>query len=134
MKKTEVVRFIKFMLCSQAAWLADCGVFALMHEVIGAQYLLCKVASYTVGAFVSYTLNRRVTFRAEKRFISKTLLQFLVVNIVSIGLSLAAMSIVVKRLGWDVWLGYFFSILFSFSNNYIGNRFWVFKDCVKENR
>ena len=37
------------------------------------------------------------------------------------------MSVVVDCAGWNVWLGYFFSILFSFSNNYLGNRFWVFK-------
>ena len=126
--REDLKQFLKFMFCSQAAWLADCGVFALAHEVFALHYILCKVLSYTTGAIVSSSLNRKITFRSCESFISNTLLKFLLVNIVSIGLSLLAMSAVVDYAGWNVWLGYFFSILFSFSNNYLGNRFWVFKN------
>lgn len=90
------------------------GVFALAHEVFALHYILCKVLSYTTGAIVSYSLNRKITFRSCESFISKTLLKFLIVNIVSIGLSLLAMSAVVDYAGWNVWLGYFFSYCFPF--------------------
>ena len=48
----DLKQFVKFMLCSQAAWLADCGVFALAHEIFALHYILCKVLSYTTGAIV----------------------------------------------------------------------------------
>ena len=126
--RADIRQFFYFMVCSQIAWLADCGVFALTHEVFMLHYIFCKGLSYTTGAIVSYSLNRKITFAAVEKFVSKTLLKFLAVNIVSISLSLLSMSLVVDYAGWNVWLGYFFSILFSFSNNYIGNRYWVFKN------
>lgn len=126
--KKEVWQFIKFTVCNQTAWLADVGIFALAYEVFGLYYIYSKALSYTVGALVSYMLNRYFTFRAQTRFLSKTLIKFIAVNCLSITLSLSSMYVFNDVCGLPVWAGYFLSILFSFSTNFLGNRFWVFKN------
>ncbi len=119
---------MKFSLCNQAAWLADLGVFTLAYQVLGVHYIFAKAMSYTTGAIVSYTMNRAFTFRTKKRFVSGTLGKFIVVNCLSISLSLGSMYIFNDVLGLPVWAGYFLSIIFSFTTNFLGNRFWVFND------
>lgn len=106
-------------------------MFSLLYEAAGVHYTLSKFCSYTVGALISYTMNRKVTFRAETQFISKTLLKFIAVNCLSVSASLGSMAVFNSILGWGVWIGYFVSILFSFSINFLGSRFWVFRDCRK---
>lgn len=128
MKKKELWRLIKFSLCNQTAWLADLGIFTLTYQVLGWYYIGAKALSYTIGAFVSYTMNRRITFRSGRRYVSGTLAKFIAVNCVSIALSLGSMYVINDCLGWPVWAGYFLSILFSFSCNFLGNRFWVFRE------
>ena len=125
--RADAIQFIKFMLCNQTAWLGDLAVFTLLYEVLSASYLLAKAVSYTVGAFISYALNRRFTFHKGAAFWSSTLFRFILVNAVSIGLSLGAMYLATDVLGMPVWVAYFLSIVFSFSNNYLGNRFGVFR-------
>ena len=127
-KKKEIVQFIKFAICNQTAWLGDLGVFTLAYEVGGLHYILAKALSYTTGAFISYLMNRKITFRAKDRFLSKKLLKFIAVNCLSISLSLGSMYVFNDLLGLPVWAGYFLSILFSFSTNFIGNKFWVFRE------
>ena len=60
--KTEIKRFIKFFICTELAWLVDLGIFTLLFELIGLDYILCKAVSYTCGAITSYTLNKKLTF------------------------------------------------------------------------
>lgn len=128
MKKKEILQFIKFALCNQAAWLGDLGVFTLAYELGGAHYILAKACSYTTGACISYLMNRKITFQTKDRFLSKNLVKFILVNCLSISLSLGSMFLFNHVLGLPVWAGYFLSILFSFSTNYIGNKFWVFRE------
>ena len=126
--KEKIIRFLKFMVCNQSAWLVDIGVFALTYQLLGVHYVIGKALSYTSGAIVSYTLNRLITFRTNAKYISDKLYKFVIVNCVSITLSLLSMYVFNDVLGTPVWVGYFLSIFFSFSSNFIGNNFWVFKE------
>lgn len=126
-KNKNFLRLIKFAGCSTAAWLADFAVFTVAYDVLGVHYIAAKACSYTIGAFTSYTLNRKLTFRSQKKFVSATLFKFIAVNCVSVSLSLGSMYVFSDVLGISVWISYFLSVIFSFSANYTGNRFWVFK-------
>lgn len=128
MKKQEIWKFIRFMLCNQTAWLVDVALFALGYQLIGLHYAIAKAISYTGGAVMSYTLNRKFTFHAQSRFVSGTLLRFIIVNCVSISLSIASMALFSDVWHLPVWVAYFLSIIFSFSCNFLGNRFWVFRN------
>jgi putative flippase GtrA len=128
--KTDFWQFIKFMLCNQAAWLADLLVFTLLYQVNAINYIASKAASYTAGAAVSYFLNRRFTF-AIKSGKHIELPKFVVVNSFAVALSLVSMYFFKNYLRLAVWEAYFLSILFSFTTNYFGNKLWVFRKTYK---
>ncbi len=119
------------MFCNQAAWLSDLLMFTLLYQLNGVNYILAKAVSYIVGAAVSYLLNRRFTFgrRGYKRV---ELPKFVVVNMLAEALSLSSMYVFRNYLGLPVWGVYFLSIIFSFSTNYLGNKFWVFRNSAVE--
>ena len=125
--KTELFRLLKFSGCSTLAWLVDFALFSLLYEYFAFYYIAAKAFSYTAGAVTSYTLNRWVTFRTQTKYISRTLCKFIAVNCISISFSLASMYLFSDLLSVGVWISYFLSILFSFSSNYLGNKFWVFR-------
>lgn len=133
LKNKELKKLIRFACCSTTAWLADFLIFTVMYQLLGVHYVLSKACSYSAGAFTSYTLNRKFTFHSNAGFVSLTLLKFAAVNCVSISLSLISMYLFSDMLAQPVWASYFLSIIFSFSTNYIGNRFWVFKGLKKDN-
>ena len=124
--RETIKRLIKFFGCTQAAWWLDLCIYTLLFQVMKRDAILSKGISYTCGAILSYTLNRRFTFK-DNNSISATLPRFIVINLLALGASLTSMHIFGNLLGLHMWICYFLSIVFSFSVNYLGNRFWVFK-------
>ena len=129
MKKLNVtiIQLIKFFGCTQAAWWLDLCIYTVLFQFIGLDAILSKAISYTCGAILSFTLNRRFTFKGNNS-VAATLPRFIVINLLALGASLGSMHIFGNVLGVNMWICYFLSIVFSFSVNYLGNRFWVFKE------
>ncbi len=129
--KKILIQAIKFFLCTQVAWWLDVAVFSLMFEVIGLDEIVAKAISYSCGAILSYILNRKITFKNKKKVVI-TLPRFVIINLLALSASLGSMAIMSKALGFHEWLAYLLSVVFSFSVNYCGNRFWVFYDKKKK--
>ena len=129
MKKhwAQILTFLKFSGCTFIAYLVDMGIFALGYEVFHWDYLAAKACSYLAGVITSYSLNRIVTFQAKSRYVSGTLLRFLGLNCVSLSVSLGSLYLFADIFHLAVWAGYFLSGVCSFTTNYLGNRFWVFR-------
>ena len=125
--KKELWQLLKFWLCTQIAVIADAASFALMYALAPAYYMLCKAVSYCIGAVVSFFTNRRFTFQLSEGGKRGLIWKFIVVNLVSMGVSLGAMGVMSKNFGIPVWLSYILSGLFSFVTNFLGNRLWVFQ-------
>ena len=99
------------------------GVFFLTHMPVPSQ-----ATGYVSGILCSFCLNRGITFRAEKG--GSPLLQFvrfILVNLVSLGISLGSIHLLTDCLGIN---GYLAKIPISFVTsliNYFGYKFLVFK-------
>ncbi|MGI6664075.1 MAG: GtrA family protein [Christensenellaceae bacterium] len=126
-RKKTIRQLIKFILCSQAAWLADVAIFTLLYEVLALQYTIAKGVSYACGATVSFFLNRKFTFGGAHTNKSMVV-RFIVTNICAQVMSMIAISVFRDMVGFTVWESYLVSVIFSFGTNYLGNRFWVFRD------
>ena len=126
--KKELWQLLKFWLCTQIAVVADVLAFTLLYALIPAYYMLCKAFSYCVGAVVSFFANRRFTFQLTEAKKRKLIWKFVVVNLVSMGVSLGDMGVMSKNFGFPVALSYILSGLFSFATNFLGNRLWVFHE------
>ena len=127
LRNARFLEFLKFSGCTFLAYLLDIAVFAVLYEWLGLLYILAKGISYTAGVITSYTLNRKITFGGDRKYVSSTLIQFLLLNCISLGVSLGSLYLFVDVCHFYVWIGYFLSGACSFCTNYTGNRCWVFR-------
>ncbi|MBR0081452.1 MAG: GtrA family protein [Clostridia bacterium] len=120
------------------------GGFALLTNALLLTYYIPKVIGYLCGVCNSYLLNSAWTFRAERRRDAREIISFLLVNGVTLGLSLLLMYLFRDVLGlagaWDAAFaetrfgrivnGNFFCTVLSSGIallvNFVGNKILVF--------
>lgn len=104
MKKESIFQFLKFALVGVLNTVVDFLVFQLFNLTLGWMYL-AQVIGYCVGILNSYFWNSRWTFRKEHRRSAREVVTFLVVNLVSLGVSLGVLWLCRNPFGiTDAWV------------------------------
>ncbi len=85
-------QFVKFNLIGLTNTLVDFVVFWVLTH-FGMNYLVAQIFSYSAGIANSYIWNSLWTFRKERSHTPRTILLFLLVNLVSLGVSLGVLWI-----------------------------------------
>jgi putative flippase GtrA len=65
--KTEAPRFLRFALVGGAGFALDAGLLALLHNGAGLDPFSARVFSISIATFMTWRLNRGVTFGASAR-------------------------------------------------------------------
>ena len=119
----------RFSLVGVVNTAIDFIMFSIFRGVFGVNYLLSQVIGYSSGITNSFILNRRWTFEKQesdkKTFLE--LLQFCMVNMVSLGITLIAMNLFVKNLNINVYVSKILVTLLAQITNFVGYKLWVFK-------
>ncbi len=97
LKKT-IWQFIKFSAVGISNTLVDFAVYWLLTH-LGTDYMLAQVFSYSAGILNSYIWNSKWTFRKENSGSFGTVILFILVNIISLGVSLGVLWICKNTLG-----------------------------------
>mgnify|MGYP000859673245 CR=1 FL=1 len=105
----------------------DFAVFTLLNGVVGINHLLSQVLSYSCGIVNSFFLNRRWTFRVERPKTVKEFAAFVLVNILSLGISLLVLYVTRDFLHWNIYLSKGIATIFSMGVNFSGNKWLVFR-------
>ncbi|MCK5057005.1 MAG: GtrA family protein [Candidatus Aminicenantes bacterium] len=124
--KVHILQFVKFNIVGIMNTAVDFAIFALL-TVLGLHHMIAQVISYSCGIVNSYLWNKFWTFKQKREFSSAEALKFLIVNIISLGVSLVFLYIFRDRAGLSVLVSKLIATLFSLVVNFIGNKFWVFK-------
>lgn len=124
--KETINQFIKFNLVGILNTALDFAVFTLLI-FLGVQYLISQVISYSCGIINSYLWNKFWTFKQKKGFSGFEALKFIVVNILSLGISLLMLYVFRDKVGLHVMVSKVIATFFSVIVNFTGNKFWVFK-------
>ena len=142
-KKKSILQLMKFVLIGASNTLLDLLVTFVLNAIFGIYYL-AKIIGYICGVANSYFWNSRWTFREERRRDAREIVSFLIVNLVTLGLSLLLQWVLRDQLHLDVWwmqaLGdNFFTKLINGERfclllasgaallvNFIGNKLFVF--------
>ncbi|MDD6046342.1 MAG: GtrA family protein [bacterium] len=104
MKKESIFQFLKFALVGVLNTVVDFLVFQLFNLTLGWMYL-AQVIGYCAGILNSYFWNSRWTFRKEHRRSAREVVTFLVVNLVSLGVSLGVLWLCRNPFGiTDAWV------------------------------
>lgn len=144
MKKENIWQFLKFAVVGVLNTVVDFLVFQLLNLTLGWMYV-AQVIGYSAGVLNSYFWNSRWTFRKEHKRSAREAASFLVVNLVSLGVSLGVLWACKNLLGitdawvagWvPAWLGGFvkgdtvaklIATPCAIVVNFIGNKLFVFR-------
>jgi putative flippase GtrA len=119
---------IKFGCVGCLNTMFDFGIFSLLNILFGFNYVISQIVSYSSGTLNSYLFNKFWTFN-DTRTNKKTpmeIIQFIVVNSASLGVSLLGLSILLKDKSMNPFFAKIFSMVLAQVVNFLGYRFWVF--------
>lgn len=111
----------------------DFGVFSLLNSFFGINYVISQIVSYFSGTLNSYLCNKFWTFNDTKtnKKTRKEIIQFIVVNSASLGVSLIGLSILMKDNSLNPLFAKIIAMVLAQVVNFLGYRFWVFTGTLK---
>lgn len=124
----KYVSLIRFGIVGVINTGVDFGVFTLYSTVFAGDPLIGQVLGYSAGFANSFIMNKLWTFESNKSKISTRiqLLKFAAVNLISLCLSLAVLSLLNGYLGMNKYFAKVIATGVTQIVNYIGYKIWVF--------
>ena len=125
----EIIRFIKFSLCSISAGLIQIGSFTLLNEFTALPYWPCYLISLVLSIVWNFTLNRKFTFKSSNNIplaMTKVFIYYLVFTPVTTILG----NYLVEELLWNEYLVTALNMILNFITEFLYQRYYVFKDTI----
>lgn len=147
--KQTAGQFLKFAVVGVINTLVDFAVFQALNLLLGWVYA-AQVAGFTCGVINSYLWNSNWTFRKERTKSFREMSLFLLVNLISLGVSLGVMWLCREVFGvTNAWaagwmptalsgfvkgdtIAKLIATCFSIVVNYVGNKLLVFNGKSKQ--
>ena len=124
-KRESFRSFIVFGLVGVLNTGIDVAVFSLLTWW-QLPWLAAQIAGYGCGVLNSFLMNRKWTFKQQGPF-AKGLLRFLLLNVLTLGLTSACMQFMHELLGISLWLSKGTATVFGVLLNFAGSKRWVFR-------
>ena len=109
-EKKGIVQFIQFILVGVLNTLVDLVVtrllqvgFGLLTNQLLLTYYIPKVIGYACGIVYSYVLNTAWTFQKERKRDAREIISFLIINALTLGVSLGLMFLFRNVFGLSNW-------------------------------
>jgi putative flippase GtrA len=125
--KPRAARFLRFCTVGVGNTAVDFTAFFLL-ALGGMSYLAAQALSYAAGIVNSYFLNRRWTFRVVRKANALEAGRFIIVNALSLLVSLGLLAVLHDENQLSLWLSKFIATGGGLVVNYIGSRLWVFSE------
>ncbi|PJI07316.1 MULTISPECIES: GtrA family protein [Clostridium] len=125
-KKTK--HLTKFSCVGCLNTLIDFILFSVLNSLLGVNYVTSQVVSYGGGTLNSYLCNKFWTFTdtRQKKKTTSEIVQFIVVNSASLGVSLIVLSVLMGNKSINSFLAKILSMVLAQVVNFLGYRFLVF--------
>jgi len=122
-------QFFLFTLVGVAATTTQYIVLVSLVELFTLQAVYASCYGYLAGAGISYTLNRKHTFKSTKAH-HKAMVQFLSIFCISFGFNAVVMTVTTQWLHLQYLLGQVISTGLVFLWNFGAHRRWTYRDPV----
>ena len=127
--KLSVIRneFGRYIAVGGMAFLADFALLAMMTELFGVHYLAAALFAFLLGTWVNYWLSVRWVF--SYRAIDTRGAEFglfLLVGVITLGVSLGLMALLVEGMAMHVLLAKCVVTVFTLFSNFAGRRALLF--------
>lgn len=127
MFNTIAKEFGGYTLVGGVAFAADFAVLAGLTNVLGMHYIFATVCAFMLGTWVNYRLSSRWVFSYRAIDVRSTeFAMFLLVGVVTLGLSLVLIASLVDGLGIHVLLAKCIAAACTLVTNFAGRRILLF--------
>ncbi len=126
---TTYKRPIRFITVGVMNTLVDFLLFFICYQAIGIYYTISQVIGYSGGVINSFIWNKLWTFESKnnKGQTALEFLRFMVINGISLSVSVIGIKWLVETASWNVLLAKVLVTLIAQLINYTGYKLWVFK-------
>src|SRR5688572_6942295 len=112
-------KIMKFGVVGGICTMLSYGIFLLLSEVFHMNYLVAQVISYLAGLVLGFVLNRNWTFSSHLEEDEKYFTRYLLVYLVSLGLSNVFLWLLVENLNFESWFANILATVLSTATNFI---------------
>jgi len=126
--RATAIQFIKFCLIGLLNAGIHYAVFLLLFRLLGVHHQVATVIGYGCGLINSFLMNRTWTFRGASENRHREFFKFFWVNMLSLGVNMAALEAFVRFAGLPGEIALVLAIGFSTVTNFVGNKFWTFRE------
>lgn len=124
----DIKKFIKFGITGGLNTAIDFVVYTVLVSFFAVNLYTAQVVGYACGTLNSYIVNRSWTFRSKNKFFSRELIKFIIVNLITLLISLAAMYFLQQ---WFVGINKIILklpvVAVTIVVNFILSKLWVFR-------
>lgn len=132
-KKKEVLRAVKFALCSASAGIIQFGTFTLLTLIFKDwAYMVRYLIALVLSVLWNFTLNRKFTFQSANN-VPIAMLKVAAFYAVFTPLTTIGGGYLVDTLGWNDFLVEILTMVLNFVTEYIYDRFVVFGKSIDTN-
>lgn len=129
-------QFIKYCLVGGTGTIVDVGIYSILTRYFHFYYLYSTCISVFIAIFNNFILNKYWTFKKGKSGQSKNeYVKFFIVSVFSYLLHLGIMTSIIELThlesifgNYEDFVAKFIAIIIVTISNYIGNKYWTFKD------
>ncbi|HRH26078.1 MAG TPA: GtrA family protein [Candidatus Paceibacterota bacterium] len=125
--RKTAIQFRNFAVVGVISTICNYSIFFVLLRTANVQYLLSSAIGFIVGIFISYELNRRVSFESGGYRKRKEFMLYAAVCLFSLVLSLLTLRLLVEVFTMNVLLANVCAIGVSTITNFIGAKIVVFK-------
>lgn len=132
-KRKEVLRAVKFALCSVSAGIIQLGSFTLLTLMFqDSLYMMRYLISLVLSVIWNFTLNRKFTFQSANN-VPIAMLKVAAFYVVFTPVTTIGGGYLVDTLGWNDFLVEAMTMALNFVTEYIYDRFVVFGKSIDTN-
>jgi len=122
-----LTQFIKFSLVGVLNTAIHYGIFYVTYTYMGLYHLLASTLGFGFAVTNSYIVNKYWTFKTRGSKKRREFAKFIIVNLVTLSINLGSMALLVEQCGMDPRIAQLASIGLTLSINFLGNKFWTFR-------
>jgi putative flippase GtrA len=124
-----VWQFTRFLIVGLISFSVDYGVFVLLLNVFGVQYVLASTVSFSLSLVLNYVLTLKFVFEAKPgRNLVKEFLIYLGLNIIALGLNQLILVVTVSAFGASPLIGKLIATAVVLVYNFISRKLLIERD------
>ncbi len=118
----------RFSIIGVLNTLMDFAVFTMFHSLFEVNYAVSQIVGYSFGVINSFIFNKNWTFvnRNANKKTAREFLQFIVINLISLTVTIIFMKLLIKNFGINVYVAKIIVTFIAQVTNFLGYKLWVF--------